>query len=71
VPLELQVQAGAPTTVKLLTGMSGKLSGFGDTLEIPVGIGVVQNLTRNVDIGGRFSFDNLLGHQAEGASAAA
>jgi hypothetical protein len=70
VPLELQFQAGAPTTLKLLTGMSGSLSAFGDTLVVPVGLGVVRNITPNIDVGGRFSFDNLLGHQPDGVDRA-
>lgn len=70
VPLELGFQAGPKTTVKLLTGILGGLSEFGDNYQIPVGLGVVQNLTEHFDLGARFSFDNLLGNQAEGASAA-
>jgi hypothetical protein len=70
VPLELQFQVGAPTTLKLLTGMSGSLSAFGDTLAVPVGLGVVRNITPNIDVGGRFSFDNLLGHQPDGVDRA-
>ncbi|HMG20574.1 MAG TPA: hypothetical protein VK607_04625 [Kofleriaceae bacterium] len=66
VPLELQFQAGAATTLKLLTGLSGLLSTFGDSYEIPVGIGVLQNLNTHFDLGARFSFDNLLGHEAVG-----
>lgn len=69
VPLELQFQLGASTTLKLLSGLSGKLSAaFSDTSEIPVGIGLVQNLTRHLDLGARFSFDDLLGHQDMGVS---
>jgi hypothetical protein len=68
IPLELQYQAGALTTLKLLTGLTGGLSAFGDTYEIPVGIGVVRNLSKHVDLGARFSFDNLLGHIPDGAS---
>jgi hypothetical protein len=64
IPLELQVQAGSGTTIKLLTGLSAKLSAFGDTYEIPMGLGLLQNLTGHFDIGVRFSFDNLLGHEA-------
>jgi hypothetical protein len=63
IPLELQLQAGASTTLKLLTGLSGGLSAFGDTYEIPLGLGVLQNLTTHFDLGLRFSFDNLLGHE--------
>lgn len=69
-PLELQYQVGAPTTVKLLTGISGSLSAFGDTFQVPVGAGVVRNLSERVDLGARFSFDNLLGHQPDGVSRA-
>ena len=68
IPLELQLQAGRSTTLKLLTGLSGGLSAFGDTYEIPIGFGVLQNLTRHFDIGLRFSFDNLLGHETVGVS---
>jgi hypothetical protein len=70
VPLELQFQAGAPNTLKLLTGFSGSLSEFGDTLQIPVGLGVVRNVTEHVDVGARFSFDNLLGKQFDGVGRA-
>lgn len=68
IPLELQYQAGSQTTVKLLTGLSGGLSAFGDTFEIPLGIGVVRNLDKHFDLGARFSFDNLLGNIPEGQS---
>lgn len=70
IPLELQLQAGVSTTLKLLTGLSGGLSAFGDTYEVPVGLGVLQNLTRHFDLGLRFSFDNLLGHETTGVSRA-
>jgi hypothetical protein len=60
-PLELQYQLSAPTQLKLLSGVNGSLSEFGDTHRIPMGVGLVQNLTPNFDLGARFSFDNLLG----------
>jgi hypothetical protein len=66
IPVELQLQAGASTTLKLLTGLAGGLSAFGDTYEVPVGFGLLQNLTRHFDLGVRFSFDNLLGHETPG-----
>lgn len=66
IPLELQYQAGVATTLKLLTGLSGGLTTFDDTYEVPLGIGVLQNLTTHVDLGARLSFDNLLGHEAPG-----
>lgn len=70
IPLELEYQVAAPTMLKLLTGLSGGLSAFGDTFEVPLGIGVVQNLNRHFDLGARFSFDNLLGQQPPGVGAA-
>jgi hypothetical protein len=66
IPAELQFQLARATTFKLLTGLSGGLSAFGDTYQIPVGVGIVQNLTTHFDIGARFSFDNLLGVQPSG-----
>lgn len=62
IPLELQIQATAALSLKVLTGVTGQLSALGDTYRIPLGLGVVANLTRHLDLGLRFSFDNLLGH---------
>jgi hypothetical protein len=70
VPLELQFQVGAPNTLKLLTGVTGPLDGFGDFYQIPVGIGFMRNLSEHFDLGARFSFDNLLGNQPENVDAA-
>jgi hypothetical protein len=70
IPLELQFQAGASTTLKLLTGLLGELSAFGDTYEVPVGVGLLQNLNEHFDLGVRFSFDNLLGHEVQGVGRA-
>jgi hypothetical protein len=70
IPLELQFQLKPPTTLKVLSGLAGNLDAFGDTYQIPLGLGVLQNLSERLDLGARFSFDNLLGKQAEGASAA-
>lgn len=69
VPFEIQFQVGRSTTLKLLTGISGGLSAFGDTYEVPVGVGLVRNLNEHFDLGARFSFDNLLGQQEAGVSA--
>jgi hypothetical protein len=66
IPLELEYQLGAPTTFKVLSGISGSWSKLGDTYQAPLGLGLVQNLTTHLDLGARFSFDNLLGHQAQG-----
>jgi hypothetical protein len=68
IPIELQVQASAAVSLKLLSGVTGQLSSLGDTYQIPLGLGVVANLTRSLDLGLRLSFDNLLGHVPAGAS---
>ena len=62
IPLELQFQVGAAVSLKVLSGVSGQLSALGDTYQVPLGLGLVGNVSRNVDLGLRFSFDNLLGH---------
>jgi hypothetical protein len=68
IPLELQFQVGAATSLKILSGVSGQLSDLGDTFQVPLGLGLVGNVSRSVDLGLRFSFDNLLGHVFPGIS---
>jgi hypothetical protein len=68
IPIELQFQATAAVSFKVLSGVSGQLSELGDTYEIPLGVGLIGNVNSNVDLGVRFSFDNLLGHVAAGTS---
>jgi hypothetical protein len=63
IPLELQFQASSAISLKILSGVTGQLSALGDTVRSPLGVGVVANLTPHLDLGLRFSFDNLLGHQ--------
>ena len=70
VPLELEFQLGALTTFKVLTGILGDLSSFGDSYQAPLGVGLVRNLSAHFDLGARFSFDNLLGQQPQGAGRA-
>ena len=41
-------------------------SALGDTAFVPVGLGIVGNVNSSLDLGLRFSFDNLLGHQTDG-----
>ena len=69
-PLELEYQVAPKTQLKLLTGLSGGISNFGDTYQVPVGLGLVQNLNEHFDLGARFSFDNLLGKQPANVGAA-
>jgi len=68
IPLELQFQMAAALSLKVLSGVSGQLSALGDTYEVPLGLGLVGNVNSNVDLGVRFSFDNLLGHAFTGVS---
>jgi len=67
-PVELQFQLNQMVALKLLSGVTGQLSNLGDTARAPLGLGVVANVTPNVDVGLRFSFDNLLGHVPTGYS---
>jgi hypothetical protein len=67
IPLELQFQVAQPVSLKVLSGVTGQLSALGDTFRAPLGLGVVANATSNLDVGLRFSFDNLLGHVPVGA----
>ena len=69
-PIDVSFQVGAPTTLKVLTGLVGPLDGFADAYQAPLGVGVVHNLTEHVDVGARFSFDNLLEQQPPGVDAA-
>ena len=70
IPIELQFQMGAAVSLKVLSGVSGQLSELGDTYQIPLGLGLVGNVSSHVDLGARFSFDNLLGHAFPGVSRA-
>ena len=68
IPVELQFQVGAAVSLKVLSGVSGQLSDLGDTYQVPLGLGLVGNVSRHIDLGLRFSFDNLLGHVDTGVS---
>ncbi len=70
IPLELQFQLGAAASLKVLSGVSGQLSALGDTYQVPLGLGLIGNVSSHVDIGLRFSFDNVLGHVPAGGSPA-
>jgi hypothetical protein len=68
IPLELQFQMTGAVSFKVLSGVTGQLSELGDTYQIPLGVGLVGNVSSNVDLGLRFSFDNLLGQVPAGVS---
>jgi hypothetical protein len=67
-PVELQLQANPMFQLKLFTGIRGPFDGFGDSYQIPLGLGALVNISTMIDVGLRFSFDNLLGSVPEGAS---
>jgi hypothetical protein len=68
IPIELQFQLAPPVALKILTGTTGYLSNFGDTYQIPLGLGLVGNVSESIDLGLRFAFDNMLGKLPEGVS---
>jgi len=68
IPVELAFQATDAISLKVLSGVTGQLSALGDTYQVPLGLGAVGNLSRHLDLGLRFSFDNLRGGVPAGAS---
>jgi hypothetical protein len=69
-PIELEIQATVALQLKVFTGISGALDDFGNTFQIPLGIGGLYNISTHFDVGLRFSFDNLLGHVPDGVGRA-
>lgn len=68
-PVELQFQVADPLAFKILSGVTGILSELGDTYVIPVGLAFVANVSPSLDVGLRYSFDNMLGKRPDGVSA--
>jgi len=53
----------SPTVAPFVgTGIGGRLEGFGDYHEIPLELGAIVSLTRDIDLGGMIQFNNLLGN---------
>ena len=44
------------------TGLGGRVEGFGDNFQIPLEGGCLVAVTPNIDLGGVFTFYNLMGH---------
>jgi hypothetical protein len=61
VPVQLQYQLTDQNALLVTSGVRGPLNGFGDAVQVPVGVGAVVALSRRVDIGGEFLFTNLAG----------
>ena len=61
VPVQLQYQLTDQNALLVTSGVRGPLDGFGDSVQVPVGVGAVVALSRRVDIGGEFLFTNLAG----------
>jgi hypothetical protein len=70
-PVAAYFRAGESITPVLFTGVGQtQLDGFGDSVAIPVGAGLLVALNTTVDVGARFDFLNLLGSHAAGVGAA-
>jgi hypothetical protein len=70
-PVAAYFRAGEKVTPVLFTGVTQtQLDGFGDTVAIPVGVGLLVALNQTVDVGARFDFVNLLGQRPAGVGAA-
>ncbi|HUH05237.1 MAG TPA: hypothetical protein VML75_24730 [Kofleriaceae bacterium] len=61
VPLILGYQAQRQTLVFLRTGMHGPLSGFGDAVQVPIGVGATFAANNRLDFGAEWLFLNLAG----------
>lgn len=61
-PVEFQFQLQPQLALVAMTALYGPLDGFGDFYVIPFGVGAFYNVNEMIDVGGRFSFDNLLGN---------
>jgi hypothetical protein len=48
------------------TGLGGRVEGFGDNFQIPLEGGCLVAVTPNIDLGGVFTFYNLMGHGGSG-----
>ena len=48
------------------TGLLGRLEGFGDNFRIPLEGGCLVGVTPDIDLGGVFTFNNLMGHNGSG-----
>lgn len=63
-PVEFQFQLQPQLALVAFTAIWGSLDGFGDSYVIPLGLGAFYNVNEMIDVGGRFSFDNLLGNNS-------
>ena len=61
VPLWLAVQPTCRWALHVRTGVHGSLATFGDTFEVPIGLGVTAAAHRRVDIAVEAAFRRLLG----------
>lgn len=61
IPVEFQYQLQPQLALIALTGLQGPLSKFGDSFIIPLGVGALYNVNEMIDVGGNFSFINMLG----------
>jgi hypothetical protein len=61
IPGAFQVSVQPQTTAYLTSGFRESLRDFGDTYEIPLGLGVNFALNHRLDLGGEFRLENLLG----------
>ena len=63
-PLELQFQLSDTSVFKILSGMTGPVSNFGDAYQAPFGLGVVFNINEAVDLGAPLQLRQPAGQSA-------
>lgn len=64
VPLQVQYQLNESNALFLRSGVRGPLDGFGDAVQVPVGLGALFVVTRRFDVGLEILFPNLAGKGA-------
>lgn len=68
VPVAFHYQVNPQFAGGIHTGISGQLSKFGDTSAVPVGLVGLFNVNQMIDVGLRFTLDNVTPHKVTSAT---
>jgi hypothetical protein len=65
-PIDIQYQLNPQTMVYLSSGLNGPFKKFGDSYQIPAGLGANFAANNRIDFGAEFEVENLAGKEVEG-----
>lgn len=65
-PIDIQYQINAQTMAYLSSGLNGPFKKFGDSYQIPVGLGANFAANNRIDFGAEIEVENLAGKEIEG-----